>query len=363
MEDKNTENKFFDLLEKSIIEISSVDGEKNYYPPFFIKLYKNKYSSLDKESPIVFSDEEALKTRKNKVKYKCGCGGVYKIHLSKFLKKKILTCVNCKETEEKRKNHSKTLLDRNRVRKVKLIKTYSLDSHIELSVQSFKNESKEFLERFYDKNVTKDEFDFLKNKIVAIDGFIVENKKLEFLPPLTITNQAKYSQYVLIDGKKVLLQNVTFKCDCCNEKFNTTRRIKTRTGQYKILCSSCSFCNNIFKVRKYTTIFNDEINYQSGPELLFVKQCEDLGIKILNGPKIDYLFKNKKRKYHVDFFLKELGILVEIKANHIWHRNQINSGKWKAKQTAAEKFCKQNNITYKLFFQEDIEQFFASIKI
>jgi len=56
-------------------------------------------------------------------------------------------------------------------------------------------------------------------------------------------------------------------------------------------------------------------------------------------------------------------MLIEIKDNHIWHRNQLKSGVWGVKQKAAEKFADKNGILYILLFKENIEEFFKSIKI
>ncbi len=52
---------------------------------------------------------------------------------------------------------------------------------------------------------------------------------------------------------------------------------------------------------------------------------------INDGPKISYTFSNKQHKYVVDFYIQKINVLIELKDNHIWHKNQIASGKWKAK--------------------------------
>jgi len=184
-----------------------------------------------------------------------------------------------------------------------------------------------------------------------------------FLPPLLVSNQAKYSQYILVDNKKILLTNITFKCENCDDVFKTTRRIKTKMSSNKILCRKCLFSNKVFKIKRYVTIFNDIITYQSNLELEFIKKCENLNVKILNGPKIPFNFQNKKNiKYYVDFFLPDFNMIIEIKANHIWHRNQLKNGLWSAKQNAAEEYSKSNKITYKILFQEDIDSFFDLLR-
>jgi hypothetical protein len=41
--------------------------------------------------------------------------------------------------------------------------------------------------------------------------------------------------------------------------------------------------------------------------------------------------------------------LVEIKDNHVWHKNQVANGKWGAKEQAAKEFVVMNPDLYKEF--------------
>ena len=67
----------------------------------------------------------------------------------------------------------------------------------------------------------------------------------------------------------------------------------------------------------------------------------------MNGPNIDYKFNDKNCKYRVDFQIND--ILIEIKDFHIWHRNQVESGLWKAKEEAVDNYIKEKG-TKKYFF-------------
>ena len=58
--------------------------------------------------------------------------------------------------------------------------------------------------------------------------------------------------------------------------------------------------------------------------------------------------------YKVDFEIPSKRILVEIKGEHIWHKNQVDSGKWKAKEESAKKWCELNDYKYYLIFDVDI---------
>jgi len=354
--------KFFDLLEKSIIGVETTDGsvlEKD-----FLKLcwFKNKYSNLDQPSLNIFYNNSPLNRNKYKVTYECLCGQINKIHIKKFLSKKTLVCPKCRETEEKRKKHSELLRSKDFKKKDNSIKKMSNEEEINNSETQFNLECHKFKEKYYHRNLTSSEFNQIKDKIVAINGVNIVNKEFTFLPTIKINNQTKYFQYIFQDGIKIPFKNIVFKCDNCDDVFNTSRKPKNKINNYKILCPKCSLCNKTFKIRNLITIFGDKIIYQSKLEKDFIEHCEMRNIKILNGSNINYEFKGRIHKYRVDFYLPEHNLLIEIKANHIWHRKQLECGVWKNKITSVIEYAKENNLTYKILFQEDIEQFFNLLR-
>ena len=54
--------------------------------------------------------------------------------------------------------------------------------------------------------------------------------------------------------------------------------------------------------------------------------------------------------------------MIEIKDMNIWHKNQLKSGKWQAKENAAIEYCEQIGYTYKLLFPNDFDDFFNAIE-
>jgi hypothetical protein len=95
-------------------------------------------------------------------------------------------------------------------------------------------------------------------------------------------------------------------------------------------------------------INNEIIMYQSKLELKFIEWCVSNNIIVKNGPNIDYVFNDKQHKYRVDFEID--GFLIEIKDFHIWHRNQVESGKWDEKVNAANKFINDHKEYKKYYF-------------
>ena len=131
------------------------------------------------------------------------------------------------------------------------------------------------------------------------------------------------------------------KCDNCDNNWRA-KSLEKFKNDIKIMCKDCSCVNKLFNIKASTNINKEKILYQSKLELKFINFCNDNNIVVTNGPKIKYNFNDKERTYKVDFQVKKY--LIEIKDEHIWHKNEIDSGKWGAKEKAAKIYIKENNL-------------------
>jgi hypothetical protein len=136
------------------------------------------------------------------------------------------------------------------------------------------------------------------------------------------------------------------KCDNCDNNWRAKSLNKFK-NDIKIYCKDCSLVSKTFNLKPFKNINNEKILYQSKLELKFIKFCNDNNIKVNNGPSIKYIFNEKERTYKVDFQIDEN--LIEIKDEHIWHKNEISSGKWVAKENAAKKYIEDNKLKEFIF--------------
>ena len=84
---------------------------------------------------------------------------------------------------------------------------------------------------------------------------------------------------------------------------------------------------------------------------------EHLNIISHRGPDDKgYFFENNVHKYKVDFELPTDKLLLEIKDNHIWHKNQVTSGKFSKKEECAKKWCVEHNYKYILAFPKTMSK-------
>ena len=145
---------------------------------------------------------------------------------------------------------------------------------------------------------------------------------------------------------------------------------KTCLNKYGVEHTLClkEFRDNGFSshpLKEYQLKDNRIINYQSKPELLFIKKCENNNIYIENGDIIDYKFNNKIHRYYIDFKIKEDNKwkLIEIKGRHNWFFNDLISGKLESKFNSAVKYSEENDyLDYILILDKKIYHKYDDLK-
>lgn len=344
-------------LENSILALFDSDGNEIKFSTKELKYYKSKYSSTNDKTLTLFIDDKPLTNLRNtkiKVEYKCKCGGISRIHLSKFLIKDKLSCRFCRETEEKRAWHSEVLK--------KIAKGLPYERRIMAEnkkvIYNFDNESEKFKNDYYSRNLTYEEFKKVLKYIFSIDGVEINNKEVVFIEHDSSKNAKKYRQTVLIDGIKHPFKRILLRCPLCGTIFNITRPIKYRVINNNFDCKYCYMNNKVFSIKKY----RDNLTYQSKIEFDFIKRCIKNGFEIENGADVPYIMNGIKHNYRIDFYLPEKRYQIELKDNHVWHKHQVEIGKWELKENAANTFCQKNGMQYFLLFPKDVEKFFENLE-
>jgi DNA-directed RNA polymerase subunit RPC12/RpoP len=355
-------------LVEHIILIEDKSGIKINYRKIDVKKVSNKYSNT--KIPIYkFEIDDKLISRNNslQVSYKClECQRINKVALNNIVRKmnkSIWKCRICKEEDEdKRKTHSKFLKDNNPqttdYRKPIPIKK-TLREIIDVSFQEFDEMDFDYIDKYFTKHLTKEEFDYIKPHIISIQNDKFKKEELdtfEYLPALKCNNQTLFTPMFYDhsrDGfeKPIYLK---YKCQKCQNDF-VNRDLWIQKNRIKILCKECSFCNETFRIRGDKNILNQRITYQSKLELKFIKFCAEKNIIVVDGQKLNYNWNGKNRKYIVDYYLPDLKMLIELKDDHIWHKKQVENGVWKAKMEAVEKYNLENNTQYLLIFPKNYQ--------
>ena len=317
----------------------------------------NKYSSKKNSIyHITLNDKHLSKKDTFNIKYKCvTCESIHIVGTTQFLRKinkcsyRCSLCVNKDET--KRLNHSYYLstLDNKDTRSVEqtLIKALSLKEQKEESDKLFDEYDDDFKDNYYLYHLTNEDYKRISKNIISLQNGKYKIEDLEYWSVFKTNNQMLFSS-VFYDNKNNLIIKANqpiLQCDNCNNNWRA-KTLEKYKNCYKILCSSCTLCNKTFKIRTTKNCINDIVLYQSKLELKFINWCNNNSIIVNNGPTISYTFLNIERKYKVDFMINDL--LIEIKDNHIWYKNDIKSGKDEAKINAVKETIKNGN--YKEYY-------------
>ena len=362
--------------EKDDLNLFSIDKIVHKYSNTKVPLYRfffNKNNILTSTG-----HEENIITRNNhyNITYKCiNCDSIHKVALNNILRKinnNITKCRVCKEYEElKRLNQSNRVKEyyyniktgnnnyiNNNAIKDYIKKETKLLDKLNNDKLKFDEYESEFKENYFRRNMDSDEFEYIKKKIISIQNrkFLINNDFL-YYPCVSISNQTRFCPYLYnkVNNNIEKIVNIEFKCENCSNIF-FSKDLHSHKNKIKALCKDCNLTNNVFKIRTYKNLANETICYQSKFELKFVRYCNENKILLTNGPKIEYnrINSNKTHSYRVDFAIPKLKLLIEIKDNHIWHKDQIKSGKWDEKVRGVEIFIQNKSIFNNTIYEKYI---------
>jgi len=341
----------------NIIEIS------NNNIPIEIKNIKlefscNKYSAKKNSIyHIVLNEKNLSKKDPFNFKYKCvTCEGIHKVGTTQFLRKinkcshRCNLCVN--KEEGKRLEHSYYLLNKDNnkeiVSPVPSI-SYTLPELKEQSETLFNEYDDEFKNTYYMYHLSDDDYKRISKNIISLQNGKYKIEDLDYWAVFKTNNQMLFTSVFYDKTNNLIIKanQPILQCDNCEKNWRA-KSLEKYKNCYKIMCNTCTFCNKTFKIRTTKNSINDIVLYQSKLELKFINWCNNNAIVVKNGPVIPYIFKNKERKYRVDFMINDL--LIEIKDNHILYKNDIESGKNGAKIEAVQKYIKDGTENYKEYY-------------
>jgi len=317
----------------------------------------NKYSSKKNSIyHITLNDKHLSKRDVLNIKYKCiTCEAVHIVGTTQFLRKinkcsyRCGLCVN--KDDVKKLNHSYYLssLDNKDTRNVQRVPLLplSLKEQKEDSDRLFEEYDDDFKDTYYSYHLTNEDYKRISKNIISLQNGKYKIEDLEYWAVFKTNNQMLFSSvfYDYANNLVIKANQPILRCDNCNNDWRA-KTLEKYKNSHKILCSSCTLCNKTYKIRTTKNCINDIILYQSKLELNFINWCNNNSIIVKNGPVISYVFQDIKRNYKVDFMINDL--LIEIKDNHIWYRNDIKSGKNDAKIIAVKEAIQ--NGDYKEYY-------------
>jgi hypothetical protein len=322
------------------------------------KLFTNKYSAKKASIWCLFLNKKQVKKKDPYIfTYKCiSCSTIHKVSSTQMLRKinkNIARCYLCRNLDtSKRIDQSEFMKNNNPQNKptdeeqvCSIIEKINFINIRNASIEMFNNYDDDFKDNYFNNHLTQEEYLKLSKNIKSLgDGKYDNLLNYEYWPIYKSNNQMLFTSIFYDKSTDTIFKahQPMIYCDNCNTIWRA-KSLERFKNNIKIFCKDCSFVNKTFKIRQTKNIKNETICYQSKLELKFITWCNNNNIYLTNGPKIPYIFNNKERLYKVDFQINDT--LIEVKDNHVWHKNAIKSGKFKAKMDAVEKI---NNNFYLL---------------
>lgn len=233
---------------------------------------------------------------------------------------------------------------------------------IEESNRLYEQQDDDFKNAYLRKHLDLSEFERIKDKIISINhGKITNLDDYTYVFNYRVYNQTLFNP-MLVNVKKNIAEKIIyikFRCEHCDGIF-INRDLWIQKNKYKILCQTCNFTNKTFKIRSMKNIHGEKVTYQRQLEKKFIVFCNDNNIVIQNGDVVNYTWHGKELKYIIDFKLPQQKLWVELKDNHVWHKEQVKSGKFAAKVDAAKEWALELGFTYHVVFQKEYMNFIKS---
>jgi hypothetical protein len=329
-------------------------------------------SSNTKKPVVRFVLDNKLVTRNNDllIGYKClRCGVNNEITLNLYLRKvskHVQGCNACKNMDPQKRADQTAFMLGQRPAAEKAVKwsSMSLQERLQASTELFSAEDTGFQTAYFARHMTEAEFERIRGKLLSVgNGKRTSLAEWEYFPYYRVGNQTKYTPMLVHRGLNQIEKPayVQWSCEECETRF-TNRDLEVQKNRIRMLCADCGFCNRTFKVRSLITQFG-KVRYQSIQERRWIEWCTEQGIEVANGPRISYTFQDRVHVYNVDFQIPSVNTLVELKDNHVWHKRQIESGKWGKKEEAARAWAASHGWTYEMVFPKTLSKWKEDILV
>jgi hypothetical protein len=329
-----------------------------------------KYSNTKEPiAKMVINKKPISRNNSYLVKFVCPtCNTTREITLNLFMRRvsknttRCYCCMNedtekCEKQSGFMKQNMSKILEGDYVKSQK-VSEKTLPEHLEFSMREWEKEDVEFINHYVLAHLSEEEFLRILPKIKGVgNNKIVNLEGWTYFPYYRVFNQTRYTP-MLVNKKTNVLekpQYITFECENCGNSF-THRDLEIVKNKLKIFCQGCTLTNRIFRLRTHITKNGTKILWQSIPERRFIEWCDEHSIEIKNGPTIQYKFQEKIHAYRVDFELPSLKRLIEIKDNHCWHKQQVATGKFGAKESAAIEWCNDKAYTFSVIFPKTLQE-------
>jgi len=329
-----------------------------------LRLQAHMFSNTKIPAPRLLINSELVPVcNKYTITYNClHCHVAKTIRLILFLRKvknNVIYCNDCKNSDPDKRREHVAFMTGKRLPPTRVAKwtKKSVNDKVSESIKMFNSEDTVFKMSYYNTHLSDEEFETIRTRIISVGkDLLTDLSGWNYVSAFRVYNQTKYTPMLVnLSLNKIQKPHyIKWSCDQCKQEF-VNRDLETQKNKKRLLCGECGFSNRIFKIKSKETPWG-AIRYQSKYELNFIEWCIEKNIRVLTGPDIRYLWKKKSKTYKVDFQLPDHKRLIELKDNHIWHKRQVESGLWLAKETCAKDWCTTVGWKYEIIFPSALSE-------
>lgn len=210
----------------------------------------------------------------------------------------------------------------------------------------------EFKNQYWSMYLTVEEFEKFRPFILGVQkDRILDLNSYEYIECATMNNGRHNFMPYLYDKDHDIVErilDVKLRCEQCGDAFHS-KDFKRHKGRNRMLCLACTanmpFC---IKDKPHENIANTVVTYKTRYEAKFLRFCNKHEIEVVNGVDIVYPWLHHQLQYRIPFFIKSLGLLVDIKDNPQWrNEEEVNPEKTKSRLYTINEFIEANNDLFK----------------
>jgi len=220
--------------------------------------------------------------------------------------------------------------------------TESLKDKIKDDYEEFCKMPAEFKEQYHSRHLTTEEFEQCRPYVLGLQKkrFSQEDLNDYEYVECAAMNEGRHNFMPYLYNRRrdsiERISDINLRCHQCGDEF-VSKDFKRHKGRANILCLNCTanlpFC---VKDKPFENLEGDTIHFKTRYESKFCRFCNKHCIVLSDGLEIKYKYLHLELDYRIPFYIKKLGLLVDIKDNH----NQRNEEGLNADKTA----CRNQEI-------------------
>jgi len=226
---------------------------------------------------------------------------------------------------------------------------------IKNDLQEFDFMPEEFKQRYWSRHLTREEFDKFRPFILSIGkGGRIKDSDLsgfEYVECATMNEgRHNFMPYLYNSAHDIIerIGDIRLRCEQCGDEF-VSKDFKRHKARSRMLCLACTanlpFC---IKDKPFENLEGATVYFKTRYESKFLRFCNKHDMVVENGPETVYPWLHHQLEYRIPYFIRKIGMLVDIKDNHQWrNEEEVNVQKTASRKRVIQDLIDTNTELFK----------------